>query len=67
MSIPRTYASYRRDDIAREYVSCDYDSADYLERLLIDYVVEVEERLAEATGSDMRAEWFARLAGTVTP
>jgi len=59
----QTYQDLRRDEIASEFVAPTYASASRLEQMLIDYCVEIEIRLAEATGSDMRREWMSRLSG----
>ena len=60
----KTYQDMRRDEIANEFVAPTYASASHLEQKLIDYCVEVEMRLADATGADMRREWASRLSGS---
>jgi hypothetical protein len=61
-----TYAEMRREEVTREYLASSYDILRLSERGLVDYCVELEERLAEATGADMQAEWFSRLIGDRT-
>lgn len=61
MSNPQNYQDQRRDEIADEYFAPSYDSCPPGAQPAIDYMVELEIRLAESTGADMRAEWLSRL------
>ena len=66
LSEPRGYFETRRDEIADEYFAPTYDSMPPHYQPAVEYIVDLERRLHDATGDDVRAEWLARLVGERT-